>query len=195
MNTYEIEVSDFKCNECDHEVPCDTAYFSAVSFQDAAFLRENYCEACWKPQADRVFAFWRTRRPPLPSEKPKKVRFDTALIFEFFRRLNGTASSPSSAEATLASSEAALGVGEDAGVTVESPGGGEREELRFVLALLLVRKKALQFVNSYRIDGRECLKLVEKEGQAVHWVNHPDLDDAQLERVKGKLGELLQMQL
>jgi hypothetical protein len=186
--SYAIAVSDFTCSACEHEVPCDTGYFSAVSFQEDVFLRKNYCEPCWKPKADQAFAFWRTRRPPVVSDKPKRVRFDTALIFEFFRRLDESTAWTSAANP-------AHGAGDEPGTTVESPSGGEKEQLRFVLALLLVRKKALQFVNSYHVDGRECLKLVEKGSQVVHWVHNPELDDEQLERVKGKIGDLLQMQL
>jgi hypothetical protein len=200
--SYAIAVSDFTCSACEHEVPCDTGYFSAVSFQEDVFLRKNYCEPCWKPKADQAFAFWRTRRPPVVSDKPKRVRFDTALIFEFFRRLDDStawtsAANPAHGAGDLAhgAGDLAHGAGDEPGTTVESPSGGEKEQLRFVLALLLVRKKALQFVNSYHVDGRECLKLVEKGSQVVHWVHNPELDDEQLERVKGKIGDLLQMQL
>ncbi len=171
---YQIEAPDFRCQACEKEIPCEASYFSAVSFQEEAFRRRNYCGSCWKPEGggpDGVFAFWRARRPPVPSDQPRRIRFDTGVIFEFFRRL-----------------------GEDG--SPEGPSKEERDELRFVLALLLVRKKALVFGSSYQMDGGECLKLTEKEDPSrVHWVRNPELSDAQLERVKVKIGELLQMQL
>ncbi|MGZ7186022.1 hypothetical protein ACXWN6_09465, partial [Streptococcus pyogenes] len=73
---------------------------------------------------------------------------------------------------------------------------GERDQLRFVLALLLLRKKILSFLSSGTRDGAEWLKLAEKKDPSrCHWVRNPALADAQLEKIKDRLGELLQMQL
>lgn len=102
----------------------------------------------------------------------------------------------------------------------------EREDLRFVLALLLIRKKVLDFASSREEGGVEWLKLETRipkarvrpsdtapsggpaeagEGEApqeppplqpaTHWVKSPHLTDAELERVKLKIGELLQVEL
>jgi len=169
---YEIEASDFRCLSCSEEIPCDGSYFSAVLYQDGAFRRRNFCLKCWKVDAAGLFAYWKTKRPPLPADQPRRVRFDTQLVFELFRRL---------------------------GEGVESPDGPppeDREELRFVLSLLLVRKKVLNFVSAYQTNGAEILKMTEKADPArVHWVKNPELSDSQLERVKVRIGDLLQMQL
>ncbi|HVR72848.1 MAG TPA: hypothetical protein VMT52_00880, partial [Planctomycetota bacterium] len=64
------------------------------------------------------------------------------------------------------------------------------------LALILVRKKALVFVNAYPLDGREWLKLTEKaDPSRVHWVLNPELNDAQLEGIRVRLCELLHLEL
>jgi hypothetical protein len=168
---YQIEAPDFRCQACEKEIACEASYFSAVFFLEEAFRRRNYCAACWKPGTDGVFAFWRTRRPALPSDHPKRVRFDTALVLEFFRRLGDEPSG-------------------------EGPSIEERDQLRFVLSLLLVRKKILNFGSSYQENGAEVLKMAEKADPArIHWVKNPELSDSQLERVKDRIGELLQMQI
>jgi len=168
---YQIDAPDFRCQGCEMEIPCEASYFSAVFFEVEAFRRRNYCAACWKPGIDGLFAFWRTRRPALPTDQPKRLRFDTVLVFEFFRRL-----------------------GEES--SAEGPTPEEKDQLRFVLALLLVRKKVFLFGSSYQQNGGEVLKLSEKaDPTRVHWVKNPELSDAQLERVKDRIGELLQMQL
>ena len=194
---FDIEASDFRCRPCGAEVPCEGAYYSAILLEEGAFRRSNYCAACWKagPPAGEVFAFWRTRRPALPTDRPRKVRFDSAVILEFFRRLEPPPEQPAGTESPP--------------LLLADP--AERDELRFVLALLLVRKKVLDFRSSGMKDGAEWLQL-ELRGvpgtaaapadapqtpapRKTHWVRNPQLADAELDRVKGRIGELLQLEM
>jgi hypothetical protein len=213
---YEIEVSGFRCHACQAEIPCEAHYFSAVFYEEEAFRRRDYCVSCWRasgpasgsakapPPAqgagssealvpgkaaaaaeDGVFAFWRARRPPLPSDEPKRVRFDPELLLQFFRRVGG--------EAGLKENAAE----KDQDQTKDNKDNQDnQDEVKFVLALLLIRKKLLTFVSSGNRDGVEWLKLSEKKdpGQ-VHWVRNPDLNDSRIEKVKDTLGSLLQMRL
>ena len=72
----------------------------------------------------------------------------------------------------------------------------ERDQVRFFLALLLVRKKVLKFTSSLNRGGREWLLLADRETPPrVHEVLNPGLTDDQIERVKDRLGELLQMHI
>jgi hypothetical protein len=229
---YQIDSPDFLCAECKSEVACEARYFSAVFFEAEKFLRKNYCVACWEGKVapgsggPQAFAFWRARRPAAPAERPRRARFDPALAFEFFRRIGEDLQAPPAAPAAPAA-EAVVGPPGDA-VQVESasgPGREEKEEIRFVLALLLVRKKFLAFLSSRDEDGVEWLKLearapapprpegVEGEGEAaaaardpaagsappavdrIHWVKNPNLADSQLERVKNRVCDLLHIQV
>jgi hypothetical protein len=221
---YQIEVSNFRCRGCETEIPCEAAYYSAVHFEGETFERRNYCASCWTagdpagPASVGVFAFWRSRRPPLPSDKPRKVRFDSALIHQFFLRLGAGLPRPSGIPVVSATPGAAEGAGGDAPAPLPAAEAKEREDLRFVLALLLIRKKVLDFASSREDGGVEWLKLETRipkarrggpaeagEGEApeeappaepaVHWVKSPQLTDAELERVKLKIGELLQVEL
>ena len=72
----------------------------------------------------------------------------------------------------------------------------QRRNLRFVLALLLVRKKSLVFGSSASRDGREWFQVTEKaEPERRYWVENPALSEPELERVRDDIGELLQMQV
>jgi hypothetical protein len=214
---YQIDASDFRCRACEAEVPCEAVYYSAVHFGGEAFERRNYCATCWAARdtsepGGGAFAFWRTRRPPLPAEGPRKVRFDAAVIHQFFIRLGEGLPGPSGA-----SPPTAAPAGEPALAAAEAK---EREDLRFVLALLLIRKKILEFSSSREEEGVEWLRLETRvpktrragpaeagedavppaddaapPAPAVHWVKSPRLTDAELERVKLKIGELLQLEL
>ena len=74
--------------------------------------------------------------------------------------------------------------------------GKDSDELRLVIALLLIRKKLLTFVSTGAREGVEWLKLAERKDPAqVHWVKNPDLNDARIEKVKDTIGSLLQMQI
>ncbi|MGQ9589329.1 MAG: hypothetical protein ACUVYA_03430 [Planctomycetota bacterium] len=133
-----------------------------------------------------VFAFWRARRPEGPQERAAKLRFDPDVVLEFFRRL---------APREGGESPRPPQVQEDRAVAEAVP-DSERDELRFVLALLLLRKKALSFVSSQNRDGQEWLKLSEKKDpRRAHWVRNPELADSHLEKVRDRIGELLQMQV
>jgi len=229
---YQIEVSDFRCRGCEAEIPCEAAYYSAIHFGGETFERRNYCMTCWAgrpacwagdpagPAASGVFAFWRSRRPPLPSDKPRKVRFDSIVIHEFFLRLGAGLPGPAGIPA---SAPAGAEGGGDAPPPLPAAEAKEREDLRFVLALLLIRKKVLDFASSREDGGVEWLKLETRIPKArvaprdtapggspaeptapreappvkpaTHWVKSPHLTDAELERVKLKIGELLQVEL
>jgi hypothetical protein len=67
----------------------------------------------------------------------------------------------------------------------------EKRQLRFVLALLLWRKKVLKFERSAADGGREVWHFVAPRSGAAHAVVRPDLDEARLERLGEQLEGLL----
>ncbi len=71
----------------------------------------------------------------------------------------------------------------------------EAMELKFFLALLLIRKKYLTIQSTVNRDGKETLLLAErKDPERVHAVAHPHLDETRFDRLKQQIGDLLQMQ-
>jgi hypothetical protein len=71
----------------------------------------------------------------------------------------------------------------------------EKINFRFVLALILMRKRILKYDDTRTEDGREiwCLRLVG-EKQIVEVVN-PHLDEEQIEQLSSQIGEILQTDL
>ena len=219
---YQIESSDFRCHACGGEIPCEARYYSAVSYEQETFRRRDYCVPCWKangprqpPQAPdpsgvrepaepvlaqlgsetEIFAFWRARRPPLPADKPKRLRFDSELVLEFFRRLDGEASVKAQTE-PVPQADGQATAASSSSPSSSSPSSSEKDDLRFVLSLLLLRKKTLQYLSSQDRGGVEWLKLSEKKESArQYWVRNPNLSDSQLEKMKDRVGELLQMRI
>lgn len=67
----------------------------------------------------------------------------------------------------------------------------EKLRLRFVLALLLWRKKVLKFERSVTDAGQEIWHFASVPDGATHEVLRPDLDEGLLERLEAQLATLL----
>ena len=75
----------------------------------------------------------------------------------------------------------------------------EKEQLkinfRFVLALILMRKKLLKYEDSYRIDLQEIWKMRFVRETQIHEVINPQLDDEKIQEVSQELSAILQGEL
>ena len=71
----------------------------------------------------------------------------------------------------------------------------EKINFRFVLALILMRKRILKYDETKNADDREiwCLRVVGDK-QIVEVIN-PHLDDEQIEQLSSQIGEILQTDL
>jgi hypothetical protein len=67
----------------------------------------------------------------------------------------------------------------------------EKQQLRFVLALLLWRKKVLKLDHSEATAGGEVWHFVVPSTGDEHAVDRPDLEEEQLERLGEQLEQLL----
>ncbi len=68
-----------------------------------------------------------------------------------------------------------------------------RMHFRFVLALILMRKRILKYEDTVREDDREfwMMRLVKDKDGSLHKVLNPQLNDAQIEKVSGELSAIL----
>jgi len=64
-------------------------------------------------------------------------------------------------------------------------------QFRFLLALLLWRKKVLKFMRAVTVADREQWEFGAAGAEETHRVVHPELDEAELERLSGQLEQLL----
>lgn len=202
---YQIATPEHSCCCCEAEISPGGDFFSTVCFLGEEFARRTYCPSCWAPveavgadpdspaaegaapagggtRPANIFAYWRTRRPEDANAEGVKIRFDPQVVLEFFRGLGRKA------------------VDQDAGSreaeTQGGPTASQRRDLRFVLSLLLMRKKIMVLDGTLVRDGFEWLQLHERvESDRLYEIANPDLSEGELEQVRDAIGELLQMQV
>lgn len=66
-----------------------------------------------------------------------------------------------------------------------------RIQFRFVLALILMRKRILRYDGCSRIDGAEVWEMTLLSDRSEHRVVNPELTEEQIEGVSGQLGSIL----
>jgi hypothetical protein len=199
---YQFPTPEHQCCACRGDLSPGGEFYSTICFLEEEFSRRNYCVSCWAPEesgpedggegpgmVDRsgIFAYWRTRRPEEQDGEVVKIRFDPLLVLEFFRGLGGKAEAEPRVESESAEGEA----GEPPG-----PSESQRRDLRFVLSLLLIRKKILLLKGTFIRDKFEWLELQERrESDRAYEIANPELSETELEQVRDAIGELLQMQV
>jgi len=187
---WNITGSGSECDRCRKAIEVNEPFYSALVWApgedgEPAPAREDYCEACWpelregpgpregereggnegsSPEGEareenrtRVIAFWRTIR--VPREEPKRAyaKLDIDLVWEIFRTMDGDS-----------------GTGFDA-------------ELRYVLALMLLRRRRLELKRS----GGGRLEFKERKGGRVFRLADPVLSEERIAALTERLGELL----
>ena len=164
---YKIEPPSRRCKVCDRTFDVGDEYFSAVAEtgEEMRLAREDYCPACWKPDGGTYFSFWKTRVAP-PDEKAHRG----PRLVDLGRLLLLFAGLADSQE-------------EDA------------RRFRYVLALVLMRKRRLRIVESRRLAGGrgEELTLREVGSDRTHVVAGLSITDDEIRSVAGRLGEILDM--
>ena len=134
-----------------------------------------------------IFAYWRTRRPEDAGADAVKIRFDPQVVLEFFRGLGNEAAGEKASPGEEGCRDAAAQPG---------PSEAQRRDLRFVLSLLLMRKKILLMDGTLVRDGYEWLLFHERvENDRSYEIANPDLSEGELEEVRDAIGDLLQMQV
>lgn len=66
-----------------------------------------------------------------------------------------------------------------------------RQQFRFVLALILMRKRILKYEETKVEDGTEYWMMRLAKERSLHAVINPKLQDDEIERVSGQLGAIL----
>lgn len=74
---------------------------------------------------------------------------------------------------------------------LDEDGPPERVQFRFVLALLLWRKKAIKFIGATTDDAGEVWNFSKVAGNEACRVRRPELNEDELERLSGQLEALL----
>ena len=66
-----------------------------------------------------------------------------------------------------------------------------RQHFRYVLALLLMRRKRLKFEGMQRVNDQECLRLSDVQNKEQYLVPDPDLSEEQMATVQEEVFQIL----
>jgi len=78
---------------------------------------------------------------------------------------------------------------------LENETGQEKVNFRFVLALILMRKRRLKYDATRVENGKEIWRLRIVGGKAIVEVINPHLDEEQVEQLSSQIGQILQTDL
>ena len=164
---WDIQKSERRCSRCSKEFAEEEEYYSALYDTPEALLRKDFCPACWgePDNADRVAAFSFWKTEIPRADQPKKVFVDDSVIFDFFCRLAAEEDQPL------------------------------KRNFRYILGLMLMRKKRLKFKDVVHEGGKEYLVLRRSRTQEEHRVLNPGLTDEETKQVQNELTQILETQV
>ena len=164
---YKISPSARTCQACSRRFGVGDEYYSAVveAEGDEVFARRDFCPDCWAPDAAAYFSFWRTRVPEPPPDRRTGPR--------------------------LVDLDRLLQLFDHLAAADEE----HAQRFRYVLALVLMRKRRLRLVSSRRLAAGkgEELTLREVGAQRQHTVRSPSLSEDEIRSVTDRLGDILDM--
>jgi len=159
---WNIQQPKRECCACAKQFDEGEQYFSALFDSGEEFDRKDYCTACWENTAScpQLFSFWQTRVPT--KEEERKLLVDNNVLLDFFLRLSEEKS--------------------------EQP--DHKTKFRYILALVLMRKRTLRFVDIARNGGEYLILRYPKEDREFR-VLDPGLTEEEAESVKDHLSQIL----
>jgi hypothetical protein len=130
------------------------------------FVREDFCAACWNPQRESAADCVGVWKSRVPQPQEKKKLFLDNDLLVNFFERLSDAKEPA------------------------------RISLRFVLSLILMRKKLLSYEGTHKLpDGQDAWIMRFKGQEATHDVIDPHMDEAKIAEVSSHLGEVLEGEL
>lgn len=158
---WRIAKSDHTCTHCEAKFAEGQSYYSVLLEQSDAFERKDYCETCFHGHRPADLFSFWKTSVPIEDEDGDKKPVLDVESVMDFFR------------------------------RLSSDQQEQRVAFRFVLALMLTRKKVLKLEGSdKREDGSEVLVFKERGGE-LHEVLQPDLDESEIGSVSEELGRLL----
>ncbi len=136
---------------------------SAPKGSKLPWRRLDFCNACWKPEETaNYFSFWKTAVPEEEATREKPLA----------KRID--------AETVYEMFR-----------RLEGQPELEKQKFRFILALILMRKKRLRFASVASTPQGEHLVLEDKAEGVTHKVRDPGLADEEIDSLKSAVDDLL----
>jgi hypothetical protein len=163
---YDIAKTGGRCAACERELAPGEAFLATVREGGEGLVRYDYCPAC----ADK-----------LPPDEPEVLAVWRSKVPQ-----------PQQKRRLLVDDDVLVSF-------FERLAGAEEEakvNFRFVLALILMRKKLLIYDRLRReSDGREVWLMHFRGQEQPHEVLDPKLDDERIAEVSGQLGQVMEVEL
>jgi len=166
---YNIAKTSGTCCSCERQLQPDEDFVATITEGEEGFAREDFCTSCWdsKAQSEQAAAGrFGIWRSRVPQPQEKKKLFVDDELLVNFFE-------------RLADAE------DEAKIS-----------FRFVLALVLMRKKLLVYDRADKgTDDRDVWTMHFKGSDAKHHVIDPNLDEDRIAEVSQNLGEILEGEL
>ena len=166
VKDYDIAGISGSCAGCGKELAGGERFVAVLYDRGAEFQRQDYCLACWEERAD------------------------SAGADDVFCLWQGKVPLPEEPRGRMVSDEVLIDFFERLDGQVEPA----KVNLRFVLALMLMRKRLLVYDGCEADEqGREVWTMHFKSNSTPVRVVHPQLDAAQMAEVAEQLGSLFEV--
>jgi len=164
---WNIAKSERRCARCGRGFSEEEEYYSALYDTGAEFERRDFCTACWEaPDTPPSGEPFSFWKAEVPkADQPKKLFVDNNVIFDFFCRLASEEDQP------------------------------VKRNFRYILGLMLMRKKRLKLKDVLRQNGKEYLVLRRSRTKEMHRVLDPKLTEEELLQVRAELTQILETEV
>lgn len=163
---YNITKSSGQCVACQRVMPPQEEFVATLRETAEDFLREDYCLACYQAN---------------PREgQPEIVGVWHAHVPQ-----------PAEKKKVFVDDEMLVNLFQ----RLEEATEPAKINFRFVLALVLMRKKMLVYDKMEKVDGIETWRMHFRGSDQVQRVVDPHLDEDKIAEVSGHLGEILQAEI
>lgn len=154
-----------RCSACDATLTPGAEVVATLTETPQDFVRGDFCLPCWEKRAEGEAGVFCLWRTRVPEPREKRKLFVDNELLINFF-------------------ERLAGTQEPAKIN-----------FRFVLALILMRKRLLVYARKEMVDGVEIWHMQLKASGAAHEVVNPRMDEAKIQQVSEQLGQILEGEL
>ena len=150
---WNISKNSKRCLSCDRGFDENDEFFSALFDRGDAFIRNDFCPDCWDA-CDKETVYSFWRSKVSENKEPPKTKINIDAIFDLFLKLENAGD-------------------EDIA----------KRNLRFVLALYLMRKKILKLKSSKVLGDSEIMTFKAPNEKKDIELHNPNLEAEQIEQI------------
>ena len=163
-NEWKIAKCGATCCACKAALESGRPYFSVLVQNPEGLARLDYCEGCFEARRPQeVYYFWKAANPVAADDGARRRKIVVDVEYVL-----------------------------EFFKRLEGEQDSQRLGFRFILALMLARKKMLVFEEKKKdAEGREMQIFREKRGGLAHRVYEPVLTEAEIGVLSAELGQLL----